>query len=92
MSGSSRNKTAKCAKCGTTATLFLDSDGTPTLELTQDEVRRIAQWCEQCNVVICGSCAGISPMPVGFMMIAVATCPKCKKRAVQPSIRPQRVG
>ena len=76
MSGSARNKTAKCAKCGGEAIIFLSSSGARVYELYEDEALMQAEWCEHCEKIICASCAGFSSAGVG-MQFSYTKCPIC---------------
>lgn len=77
MSGSERNKIAKCAKCGGKAIIFLSSSGTLVYELYEDEAQQQAQWCNNCEKIICASCTGFSSTGIGVQFM-FPKCPFCR--------------
>lgn len=76
LSGSDRNKTVKCTKCGGNATLFLSSDGKEIYSLYEHEARQKAEYCEKCQKIFCASCGGFGGSGAG-LAIYRSKCPFC---------------
>lgn len=78
LSGSERNKTTKCSKCGEEASLFLSSSGETIYRLSEREARQRAFWCEQCRAIFCASCVGFPSAGTGpGISMFRSKCPAC---------------
>lgn len=66
-----------CQKCGDICKAMGKPLGPNTVMMTTPDVARAAaRYCERCNIVICGTCAGV-PSFSAEDRVFVATCPRC---------------
>jgi hypothetical protein len=82
LSGSDRNKTVTCTKCGRKTTLFLSSSGKLILALSLEEARSQAYWCDKCRTILCGSCVGVPKDAAGLVAFR-SLCPVCGGKPMQ---------
>ncbi|OQB94319.1 MAG: hypothetical protein BWX84_00243 [Verrucomicrobia bacterium ADurb.Bin118] len=83
LSGSDRNKTVSCSKCGGEATFFLTLSGKVVVALSLREALMQAYWCDKCQAILCGSCVGFPRDAAIGLGTFRSVCPVCGGKPLQ---------
>lgn len=80
----------KCENCGMTCRALAKAVGLQTVMVMTPETAMIAaRYCDNCTIVVCGRCVGVSSSSSG-LSLGERPCPRCRNETTYASIQDLR--